>query len=166
MAPPSPLPNLRPKIGNTSDHEIFQINSIPYACNMFIIAVSQDCCFHDAINALQAIWSTLVSEWVRVSGLMFLHLPDSRACFLTLSDAGVWRLNRGRGGAPKAPPPIRGTFSTPDPKNGSQPHNSPRLRCYNIKRPQKLRAMCWNWQLFVPVILPSYCSRQGPPLWN
>ena len=61
---------------------------------------------------------------------------------LTLSDAGVWRLNLGRGGAPKAPPPIRGTFSTPDPKNGSQPQTAPRLRCYNIKRPQKLCAIC------------------------
>ena len=61
---------------------------------------------------------------------------------LTLSDAGVWRLNLGRGGAPKAPPLIRGTFSTPDPKNGSQPQTSLRLRCYNIKRPQKLCAIC------------------------
>ena len=57
----------------------------------------------------------------------------------------------GGGGAPKAPPPIRGTFSTPDPKNGSQPHNSPRLRCYNIKRTQKLHAMCWNWQIFLSI---------------
>ena len=72
----------------------------------------------------------------------------------------------GEGGAPKAPPPIWGTFSTHDPKNGSQLHNSPRLRCYNIKRTQKLYATCWNWQLFVSVILPSYCSRQGPPLRN
>ena len=26
-----------------------------------------------------------------------------------------------------------GTFSTPDPKNGTQPQNSPKLRYYNIK---------------------------------
>ena len=81
---------------------------------------------------------------------------------LTLSDAGVWRLNLGRGGDPKAPPPIRGTFSTPDPKNGSQPHNSPRLRCYNIKRTQKLHATCWKWQLFVSFCLPVATDRVPP----
>ena len=83
--------------------------------------------------------------------------------FNPISDAGVWRLNLGRGGAPKAPPPIWGTFSTVDPKNGSQPQNSPRL-CYNIKRTKKLRATCCNWHLYVVIILASYCSRQGPPL--
>ena len=36
-------------------------------------------------------------------------------------------------------------------KHGSQPHNSPRLRCYNIKRTQKLHAMCWNRQIFVSI---------------
>ena len=91
---------------------------------------------------------------------------EVRGWFLTLSDAGVWRLNLGRGGAESAPPPIWGTFSTLDPKNGSQPQNSPRLRCYNIKRTKKLRATCCNWHLYVLVILASYCSRQGPPLWN
>ena len=65
-----------------------------------------------------------------------------------------------------APPPIWGTFSTWDPKNGSQPQNSPRLRYYNTKRTQKLCETCRNWHLSVSWILPSFCSRQGPPLWN
>ena len=74
---------------------------------------------------------------------------------LTLSDAGVWRLNLRRGG----------TFEVllvP----GTQkmvPQNSPRLRCYNAKRTQKLCATCCNWHLFLLVILASYCSQQGPP---
>ena len=72
----------------------------------------------------------------------------------------------GGGGAESAPPPIWGTFSTLDPKNGSQPQNSPRLRCYNIKRTKKLFATCCNWHLYVLIILASYCSRQGPPLRN
>ena len=70
------------------------------------------------------------------------------------------------GGAESAPPPIWGTFSTWDPKNGSQPQNSPRLRYYNTKRTQKLCETCRNRHLSVSWILPSFCSRQGPPLWN
>ena len=95
---------------------------------------------------------------------MILHFPFH----LTLSDAGVWRLNLGRGGMESAPspPPIWGTFSTWDPKNGSQPQNSPRLRYYNTKRTQKLCETCRNRHLSVSWILPSFCSRQGPPLWN
>ena len=81
---------------------------------------------------------TLPSVPFRRSGHV-IHAYNQIICnalfSLTLSDAGVWRLNLGRGGAPKAPPPIRGTFSTPDPKKGSQPQTSPRLGCYNIKRP-------------------------------
>ena len=49
---------------------------------------------------------------------------------------------------------------------GSQPQNSPRLRYYNTKRIQKLCETCCNQYLFVSWILPSFCSRQGPPLWN
>ena len=86
--------------------------------------------------------------------------------FLTLSDVGVWRLNLGRGGAESAPPIIWGTFSTLDPKNGSQPQNSPRLRYYDTKRTQKLCETCRNRHLSVSWILSSFCSRQGPPLWN
>ena len=72
----------------------------------------------------------------------------------------------GGGGRNPPPPPIWGTFSTWDPKNGSQPQNSPRLRYYNTKRTQKLCETCRNWHLSVSWILPSFCSRQGPPLWN
>ena len=72
----------------------------------------------------------------------------------------------GGGGAESAPPPIWGTFSTWDPKNGSQPQNSLRLRYYNTKRTQKLCATCRNRHLSVSWILPSFCSRQCPPLWN
>ena len=99
-----------------------------------------------------------------VASAVGLHLPWWSEQALTLSDAGVWKTYLGRGEAPKAPLPFRGTFSTPDPKNGSQPQNSPRQRCYNIKRTQKLHATCCNCQLFVLRIFPSYCSRQGPPL--
>ena len=70
----------------------------------------------------------------------------------------------GGGGGNLPPPPIWGTFSTWDPKNGSQPKYSPRLRCHTTKRTQKLCATCCNWHLFVSWILASYCSRQGPPL--
>ena len=68
--------------------------------------------------------------------------------------------------AESAPPPIWGTFSTLDPKNGSQPQNSPRLRYYNTKRTQKLCETCRNRHLSVSWNLPSFCSWQGPPLWN
>ena len=77
-----------------------------------------------------------------------------------LTDAGVWRLNLG---LRKPPPPIWDTFSTPDPKNGSQPHNSPRLWCYSIKIPQKLCLMCWNWQLFVQLFCLPIALDRVPP---
>ena len=48
----------------------------------------------------------------------------------------------------------------------SQPHISPRLRCFNRKITQKLCATCITRHLFWLVISPSCCSRQGPPLWN
>ena len=57
-------------------------------------------------------------------------------------------------------------FCTFWPKNGSQPHISPRLRCFNRKITQKLCATCITGHLFWLVISPSCCSRQGPPLWN
>ena len=88
------------------------------------------------------------------------------ALYLTLSDAGVWRLYLVRGGAANAPPTVRSTCGTFWPKNGSQPHISPRLRCFNRKITQKLCATCITRHLFWLVISPSCCSRQGPPLWN
>ena len=65
-----------------------------------------------------------------------------------------------------APPTVRSTCGTFWPKNGSQPHISPRLRCFNRKITQKLCATCITRHLFWLVISPSCCSRQGPPLWN
>ena len=94
---------------------------------------------------------------------MMGELPKS---ILTLSDAGVWRLYLGGGGAANAPPTVRSTCGTFWPKNGSQPHISPRLRCFNRKITQKLCATCITRHLFWLVISPSCCSRQGPPLWN
>ena len=94
--------------------------------------------------------------WVKIKKV--LQLP--------LSDAGVWRLYLGRGGAANAPPTVRSTCGTFWPKNGSQPHISPRLRCFNRKITQKLCATCITRHLFWLVISPSCCSRQGPPLWN
>ena len=72
----------------------------------------------------------------------------------------------GGGGAANAPPTVRSTCGTFWPKNGSQPHISPRLRCFNRKITQKLCATCITRHLFWLVISPSCCSRQGPPLWN
>ena len=51
-------------------------------------------------------------------------------------------------------------------KNGSQPHISPILRCFNRKITKKLRATGITSRLFWSVSLPSCGSRQGPPLWN
>ena len=63
-------------------------------------------------------------------------------------------------------PTVRSTCGTFWPKNSSQPHISPRLRCFNRKITQKLCATCITRHLFWLVISPSCCSRQGPPLWN
>ena len=52
-------------------------------------------------------------------------LPLTILAALTLSDAGVWRRN---------------LFEVQ--KMGSQPQNSPRLRCYNTKITQELCATC------------------------
>ena len=68
----------------------------------------------------------------------------------------------GGGGLQKPPHLFKVLLVPMTQKNGSQLHNSPRLRCYNIKRTQKVHASCCNGQLFVLVILPSYYSRQGP----
>ena len=69
-------------------------------------------------------------------------------------------------GSGDTPPTVRSTCGTFWPKNGSQPHISPRLRCFNRKITQKLCATCITRHLFWLVISPSCCSRQGPPLWN
>ena len=67
---------------------------------------------------------------------------------------------------PISPPTIQSTCSTFWPKNGTQPHYSPRLRCFNRKITKKLHATCKTRHLFWLVIFPPCNSRQGPPLWN
>ena len=81
---------------------------------------------------------------------------------LTLSGAGVWRLSEQRGGGGLFHPPSVNQRQHYDcPKNGFQPHISPRLRCFNRKITKKLFATCVTRHLFWFVIFTSSCSLQG-----
>ena len=67
---------------------------------------------------------------------------------LTLSDAGVWRLNDRRGGgAVSAPPPFQAYFALFDQIFFTQPHISPRLRCPNRQITKKFLATCLTCHL-------------------
>ena len=100
-------------------------------------------------NVLPRYFKAILNSWRWISEYYQSYFELN--FILTLSDAGVWRLN-----LESAPPPIWCTFSTLDPKNGSQPYILPRLRYFNIKITKKLCAICCNWHLYVLVILASY----------
>ena len=81
---------------------------------------------------------------------------------ITLSGQGSGDLIWGEGRGWKIPPLTESTLALPLPKNGPQPHISPRQRCFNRKTTKKLRVTCITRRLFWSVISTSCCSRQGP----